>query len=77
MIALHERRYKFELRERRADGSWLPKRAETDFPLDDVMAKHPSPAWSASATRIADLKRGDHVRVELDADTALMLERMR
>jgi hypothetical protein len=74
--ALHDRRYSVELRQRGTDGLWSPESKRTDLALADVMRSHPSPGWSAAATRIADLRRGDHTRVELADDRALMLERV-
>jgi hypothetical protein len=74
--ALHDRRYSVELRQRGADGLWSPESKRTDLALAAVMRCHPSPGWSAAATRIADLRRGDHTRVELGDDAALILERI-
>jgi hypothetical protein len=73
--ALHERRYSAELRTRGADGLWTPEPKRSDEKLDDVIRRHPSPAWRADVLRIVALRRGAHTRIELDDDTALLLER--
>jgi hypothetical protein len=75
MSGLDERRFKAELRERGKDGSWAPKTKCKSVPLYTLIERLPSPGWGAAAGRIGDLKRGDHTRVELDSDTALILER--
>lgn len=72
---LHERRYAAELRGRGPDGLWSVTATYGEASLDLLAAEHPSVGWSAAASRIAGLKRGDHTRVELEDDTALILTR--
>jgi hypothetical protein len=78
MSALHERRFTAELRRRGSDGVWssVSRRRDVTYHIDALIDLHPSPAWDAAAARIAALKRGDHTRVDLDADTAILLERI-
>lgn len=71
-----ERTYTVELRRRDPKGSWSAEAKGRGVALDRLIAKHPSPAWRQAEARINALRRGDHTRVELGADAAIVLERI-
>jgi hypothetical protein len=71
MTPQSERRYNAELRK---GGETVG--AHRDVGIDALVKAHPAPAWGLAAERIASLLPGQHTRIELSANGALILERI-